>query len=90
MTAARPEAVVIDDLAAPRFPPEAEPIREEMAKMGAAVSLEPAVSRYVSAPVAARFCSFTPFFSGAGSTSGFVSSNLAIGNVSLSMACVWM
>jgi ABC-type sugar transport system permease subunit len=36
------------------------------------------------------YSSFTPFRNGVGSTSGFVSSNVAIGNVSLSMACAWM
>ena len=37
----RPASVVIDDLAAPRFPAEMEPIRAAMAEMGAALSLEP-------------------------------------------------
>lgn len=37
----RPEAVVIDDLAAPRFPDEIAPVREAMAEMGAAIALEP-------------------------------------------------
>ena len=37
----RPPPVVIDDLAAPRFPDEALAIREALAQMGAAVSLEP-------------------------------------------------
>jgi hypothetical protein len=41
VTAVRPGPVVIDDLASPRLPPEAEPIRAAMAEMGAAVSLEP-------------------------------------------------
>ena len=39
--AERPASVVIDDLAAPRFPAEMEPIRAAMAEMGAALSLEP-------------------------------------------------
>jgi hypothetical protein len=41
VSAARPEPVVIDDLAAPRFPDEALAIRQAMAEMGAAIALEP-------------------------------------------------
>jgi len=37
----RPAAVAIDDLAAPRFPESALPIREAMTEMGAALLLEP-------------------------------------------------
>ena len=37
----RPAPVVIDDLAAPRFPDEVAPIREAMAEMGAGIVLEP-------------------------------------------------
>ena len=37
----RPASVAIDDLAAPRFPDEALPIREAMADMGADIALEP-------------------------------------------------
>ena len=39
----RPASVAIDDLAAPRFPDEALPIREAMADMGAGIALEPDV-----------------------------------------------
>jgi len=38
---ARPAPVAIDDLAAPRFPDAALPIRDAMAEMGAAVVIEP-------------------------------------------------
>jgi hypothetical protein len=37
----RPPAVRIDDLAAPRYPPEVEPIRAAMAEMAATITLEP-------------------------------------------------
>jgi hypothetical protein len=37
----RPAAVAIDDLAAPRFPASAVPIRDAMAEMGATLVLEP-------------------------------------------------
>ncbi|MBV8234085.1 MAG: sulfotransferase, partial [Acidimicrobiia bacterium] len=37
----RPAPVVIDDLATPRFPDDALPIRQAMAEMGAALTLEP-------------------------------------------------
>jgi hypothetical protein len=37
----RPRAVAIDDLAAPTFPAEIEPIRAVMAEMGALMTLEP-------------------------------------------------
>ena len=37
----RPAPVVIDDLATPRFPDDALPIRQAMAEMGAALILEP-------------------------------------------------
>jgi len=40
MAGKRPAPVAIDDLAAPRFPAEALPIREAMAEMGTAVTLE--------------------------------------------------
>jgi hypothetical protein len=39
----RPAPVAIDDLAAPRFPHEAAPIRDAMADMGSAIVLEPDV-----------------------------------------------
>jgi hypothetical protein len=38
---ARPPDVRIDDLAAPRFPPEAEPVRSAMAAIGAELRLDP-------------------------------------------------
>jgi sulfotransferase family protein len=41
VTADRPAPVLIDDLAAPTFPPGAEPIRAAMAEWGATLSLEP-------------------------------------------------
>src|SRR5205823_9791070 len=41
LTAGRPESVVINDLARPRFPDEVAPIREAMAQMGTTVVLEP-------------------------------------------------
>jgi hypothetical protein len=41
MSDVRPSPVAIDDLAAPRFPDEAAPIREAMTELGAAVALEP-------------------------------------------------
>jgi hypothetical protein len=41
--AERPASVAIDDLAAPRFPPEIEPIRAVMAEMGASMALDPDV-----------------------------------------------
>ncbi len=41
MTTTRPAPVTIDDLADPRFPAEAVPIREAMAEMGASIVIEP-------------------------------------------------
>src|SRR5206468_7648700 len=38
----RPAAIVLDDLASPRYPPEVVPVLDALAEYGATVSLEPA------------------------------------------------